>query len=104
MKKNIIESFSFEDKFKIWMHYVAHVSFQNHNLLELDVNNFTESHFGKNYREFIKYPVLLPNKMFIEIKTKFKTRSFYEFISDNDARNSSGILGYYFRFQKEIKL
>ena len=102
MKENIVETFSFEDKFKIWMHYVAHISFQNHNLLGVDVHNFTEIHFGKTYKELIKYPTLLPNKMFIKSKTKLKTRNFYEFISDNDDRNSDGILGYYYRFKREI--
>lgn len=98
------ENFTFEDKFKIWIHYVASVSFLNHDLLEIDIHKFTENHFGKDYRKLIKYPILLPNKIFVDCKTKIKTRSFESFIGDTDDMNSHGLLGYYWRFKKQIKI
>lgn len=91
---------SFENKFKIYMHYVATQS--------LIINQDVEVHIFKKTDEFLnkrKYPILKPNVRQIKSGfTKSIIRSFEDFCNEKDDRKSNGILGWYWRFFKEIKI
>jgi len=102
MKTENKREFSFEEKIKIWLHYVASVSFLNHDLLEVDYHKYSENHFGKDCKKLIKYPILMPNIMLVEVKTKSKARNFDGFCEEEDSRVSSGLIGYYWRFKNQI--
>lgn len=94
-----------DEKLSIWLHYVAHTSFLRNDLLEINVNDHTEKHFGKNFKKLIIYPNLLPNTLFVGISKNYpKPRDFTSFCNETDSRVSEGLVGYYWRFKDKIIL
>lgn len=70
----IKDDFTFEEQVKIWVHYMVRQCYLNA-VLKIEMKN--------------PYP-------------EFPIRSFDSFLNENDDRVSSGIIGYYNRFKKEI--
>ena len=100
--KEIVE-LSMEKKYKIYFSYLWKQLKLKYEPLELNLDAYTEKHFGDDYKNLIKYPNLDPSTLYV--KSSFnKYRDFDKFCNELDDRVSEGLMGYYWRFYKEIEL